>query len=472
MRFLLLFLIYFASLTASAQTSDTNVCHIGFTYNISLNKHWGYGKPIITHVSPYTSAEQAGLKTGDIIETIDGIPTQELTSDMLPLLFNSAEKDNTMLTVRGFGQQRTMLIKRTCKPQKAITEDQLATAFAFYSLETTTNRSFTCPFTTKITADSVDFSTFHTFAFSALDPNNSQLESNINAFIQTNLEKKGLLMENEDPDILIQTYYFFDKNPNFTKTNKVSINKEATYRFNGISNRMEAFPFLPSSAAEADAPYLLQLGIRLIDKKTATDRILWECEANELLQEAYDLSIYAGIHIPLMFEQFPCVKHSRNVRFVLNQQAYNYTGISYDIDNLSHVIDVAPNSPAWEAGIRKGDIIEKIGNHKLKYTAEEYTMAYKSFISATMKLRNPASIYTDMNGFRRCMYWDKEKYFEVAKTISKPKYRAPFSYLFAYAPYIQHDTNNICSFKLIKADTDWTLMLRPSLRTAVSLTVE
>ena len=68
---------------------------------------------------------------------------------------------------------------------------------------------------------------------------------------------------------------------------------------------MEIFPFLNPTAAETEAEYLLQFGFRLIDQRDVPGRILWECEANELLEDSYRLDEYARIHAPLMCMQYP-----------------------------------------------------------------------------------------------------------------------------------------------------------------------
>lgn len=455
-----------------AQATSETVCHLGFTYDISQCPQWGLKKPIITSITPYTPAEQAGLKTGNIIESVEGIKTLGLASETLSQLLNPANKDKIVITVRDFGEPKNILLQPICKNRNAISEDQLATAFSFYSLETTFSRHFTCPFSTTSTEDPIDFSSFRTFAFSELDKHNSELETTIYGLIQTDLETKGMRADAESPDLLVQTYYFFDKNPNYMGANRVMVEKETTYRYNTTTQRMEAFPFLPASTAEAESEYLLQLGVRLVDQKAKPGRILWECEANEFLEKPYDLMSYAQVHIPLMFKQFPYVKHKENVRFTLHQQVYNYTGISYDIDALSKIVQVDPNSPAWTAGIRKGQTVKRIDQHKMNSTADEYTQAYKSFISATMKYRNVRTRFTDTNGFRQCMYWDEAYYPKVASALKSAKYKAPFSYLFAYAPYVRPNANNMCTFYVEKDGETTELNLRPSLRTAVSLMVQ
>ena len=110
---------------------------------------------------------------------------------------------------------------------------------------------------------------------------------------------KRQVLDIAQPDILIQTFYFCDKNPNFKGANKIQIEKEPTFRYNFTQSKMDSFPFLGNSAAEAEAEYLLQFGFRMIDKAFVPGRILWECEANELLEDSYKLEEYdlSLIHI-------------------------------------------------------------------------------------------------------------------------------------------------------------------------------
>ena len=62
-------------------------------------------------------------------------------------------------------------------------------------LETTSERTFTCPFKTVVTPDSISFGKFKTFAFAAIDENNRKLESAINDCIEKEMTKKGLVLD-------------------------------------------------------------------------------------------------------------------------------------------------------------------------------------------------------------------------------------------------------------------------------------
>lgn len=470
-RAILSVLLLFAFLTGFAQSR--NICRLGITYDISQSSHWGKGKPVVTGIIPYTSAELAGVKQSDIIIAIDGIQTSTISPKEIEDMLNPAGKNEVLLTLSNLSNpSRQVLVKKECKKSNAITEDQLATAFSMYSLETTGERSFSCPFKTVATADPVDFANFKTFAFAAIDENNSKLETAINASIEKELTKKGMTINMTHPDFLVQTFYFFDKNPNFKGANKVSIEKEPTYRYNFIQSRMEKFPFLNHAAAESEAEYLLQFGIRLIDQRDVPGRILWECEANELLEDSYRLDEYARIHIPLMCMQYPYVKYTRNVPFSVNQKTYNYTGLSYDIDRMELITEVDRNSPAYAAGLRARDVIEKINNNKMNYSAEEFSAAYKGFITSTMKYRDPKTRFTDANGFRRCMFWDTFAYPQVVDAIQESKNKTAFSYLYYYAPYIDPSGSNASTFNIIRGKNKQEMIVRPSIRRSVTVEIK
>ncbi|MDR1623435.1 MAG: DUF4136 domain-containing protein [Tannerellaceae bacterium] len=448
------------------------LCRTGFVCEISRSVNWGQGKPVIIAVYPYSPAEAVGLKVNDIIESIDGISVTDIRDEDIAGLLNPAERSEIILTVTNIeASDRQVTVRKECKRNDAITEDQLAVAFAMYSLESTSERRFTCPFQTTTTGDTIDFAFFHTFAFGPIDADNRKLEEAINASIEKELIKKGLSFNAANPDMLVQTFYYIKKNPNYKGENKVVTNKLPVYRYDLAQNRMQRFPFLSSSAAEAEAQYLLQLGFRLIDQRFVRGRILWECEANEMLESPLRLENYAQTHVPLMCMQYPYAKYSRNVQYKINRKAYNYTGISYDINKLGQVMSVDAGSPAQAAGVIARDVIERIDNHLLNRTADELTATYKQFITNTMKYRDPKTIFTDVNGFQYCMYWDKPSYAQVADAVQNPRSMAPFSYLYKFAPYINPSGVNASTFHIMRGREKLELLIRPTVHEEVMIEI-
>ncbi len=472
-QFLLSILLLFFFLTGNIQAQNPTVCRTGFAYEISNFPNWGKGKPVITEVFPYSSAEQMGLKVNDIIESIDGVSVTAINVADIPGLLNPSGKNEITLTVTNLeSNSKPVSIRKECKRRDAITEDQLASAFGMYSLETTSERTFTCPFRTTVTTDTVNFALFNTFAFGEIEESNRRLEEIINGAIQKVLEQKGLTYKTEEPDMIIQTFYFFNKNPNYLGKNMVMVDREPTYRYNFTTSQMEKFPFLNYAAAEAEAEYLLQFGFRFIDQRYNKGRVIWECEANEMLESAYRLENYAVLHIPLMCVQFPYVKYNRNVQFNVSKKTYNYTGISYDINRMELVSDVDRNSVAFAAGIRPRDVIEKIDEHSMNYSVDELTASYKQFITKTMKYRDMSTVFTDANGFKQCMYWDKDKYLMVASVLQNPKSKSVFSYLYKFAPYVDPSATNACTFYIKRGNNKMEMNIRPTVRTETTVVIK
>ena len=163
-RVVLSILLLFAFLTGYAQNRSASICRLGFTYDISQSNNWGKFKPVITGVIPYSSAELAGVKQGDIVEAIDGVQSAEVSPQEIAQLLNPAGKNEVILTVSNLSiPTKQVMVKKDCKKVNSITEDQLASAFSMYSLETTSERTFTCPFKTVVTPDSISFGKFKTF---------------------------------------------------------------------------------------------------------------------------------------------------------------------------------------------------------------------------------------------------------------------------------------------------------------------
>ena len=172
-RVVLSILLLFAILTGYAQNRNASICRLGFTYDISQSNNWGKYKPVVTGVIPYSSAELAGVKQGDILEAIDGVQSAEVSPQEIEELLNPAGKNDVILTISNLAvPTKQVMVKKDCKKVNSITEDQLASAFSMYSLETTSERNFTCPFKTVVTPDSVSFGKFKTFAFASIDENN------------------------------------------------------------------------------------------------------------------------------------------------------------------------------------------------------------------------------------------------------------------------------------------------------------
>ena len=439
-------------------------CRLGFSYEISNNSQWGKNKPVIMKVYQNSPAEKAGIRQNDVIVQIDDFSVDEISLDDVDSLLTASESFETRLVIHNFTEQaKSVNITKECRSSDAFTESQLAEAFSMYSVESTHDRLFVCPFTTSATRDEVDFSEFKSFDFATTeDASISGIERTINEILKEELIKKGLRYNTLSPDFIIQTYYKFDKNANFRRRSKETESQGPAIRYDISRDRITPFPFYSFSTPESESEYILQLGVRFVDQKYVRGRVLWECEANELMSAPFALNEYATIHLPLMCMQFPYVKYSRNAQYILTKKAYNYTGINYSIYRINEVVEIDFDSPAYEAGIRPGDIIEKIENKRMDYSVEEFTGAYRTFISNTIKYRDIGSRFINADGFPNCMFWDTFRYTQIAKTLKKNKYKTAFAYLYTFAPYVNPERSSTCAFNINRNGEKMKLVVRPT----------
>jgi len=471
--------LYFAFICLPAVIySQEMSCRYGFGYEISNDRNWGKDKPVITSIYPNSPAERAGIKPFDIIDAVEGVPITEDVLDDIYLFLNPQGKEIVELTVKNFSDDaKKIKVKKECRSATSLSEEQLATAFGMYAVEYTQERLFSCPLVTSQTKDSVDFSRFKSFAFFGENDSLPALAMKINNLIKRALTERGLKYDPVEPDLLVMIYYSFNKNPNYKpkpqrkSDNTAEKSTDYIFRYDMSLDRMVKLPFLPPGTVETEAEYILKLGFRLEDRILSKGRIIWECEANELMNEPFSLEHFASVHIPLMTMQFPYLKYGRNVQYRLSKKKYNYTGINYDIENIARVASVDPNSPAAKAGIMPGDIVDAVENKRM-LPSQKLSSAYRQFLVNTLKLRNDSTRFVDANGFRDCMYWDTKKYPKVTKEFNKKDNRTVFSYLFYYAPFINPSGNNTCSFKITRNDEKIEFVLRPEIRSEATIVVE
>ena len=463
-------------LMLAGKAQDVN-CRFGFSYDISSNPHWGYDKPVITSVYPNSPAERAGIKPFDIIEAVEGTPVTENVLDDIHLFMNPEGKEIVELTIKNFKDEaRLVQIKKECRSVQALSEEQLTTAFGMYAVEHTHERLFSCPFVTNQTHDSIDFSTFKSFDFFDNNDNLPELAKRVNETVKKELTNRGLIYNPVDPDLLVQIYYSYTRNQNFKPgANKIMAKdkeSEAVYRFDIVNERMVKLPLLPPGTIETEAEYFLKFGLRLEDQKLAKGRIIWESEINELASQAFSIEEFAHIHIPLMLMQFPYIKYARNAHFRVSKKKYNYTGINYSIYDISEIASVDPYSPAAKAGIRPYDKIDAIEEKRMDRTSQQFTSAYRQFLVNTLKLRDESTRFRDANGYPDCMHWDESKYPLVVKAFNDKKNLTAFSYLFNFAPFINPSGNNTCSFKLRRFKDKLEFLIRPEIRSEITVVVE
>ena len=447
--------------TVFSQTESKTVCQYGFTFEVSMQKNWGYLQPVVLSVTPNTSANAAGLYVNDIIEKINDTPTKGENIETIINWLHNNSTETIQLTISNLKENhQNRTLTKDCRLNYSISEKDLASIYSFYSLEDVQTRAFTCPFKTSVNPEN-DLILYTSFAFANPDINNLTLDKTINDVIQKCLEQKGLKYSEKNPDLIVRTYYSHAANPNF-RSNAQADKLPVECRYNVNTNSMENLPIYYNPLINPNqAKFLLKLGIQLIDNKKKNNLPVWECEANELLQSNYLLDDYAKFHIPLMFMQYPYPKTLETAQFYYSRSRFNFTGINFNMNNLKEISEVAPSSPAERAGLKEGDIIEKINGIKIINNTKTADHNYKQFIYKTMRFRNPDTQFTNAEGFTRCMYWNKMNYASIQDEIRKPEFSTAYSYLFYFEPYINLSGTNIINLSIKRGNQNAEAKIRP-----------
>ena len=451
-RIVSIIILSFLILQINAQTSST-VCRAGFAFEISNNPNWGNGEPVIINITPGSPAERAGLKLNDIILEVNRQGTYLKPHHTIKAWMRDNDESDIEISIRNLETDfRTIRIEKDCRSRNGIDESKLAPVFAFYSLEDVQNRTFHIPM--KITTnENAVFSDYRTFDFAPVEDGTPAIDARISAIFERMLRERGLKRDQNDPDFIIQTFYSYQSNPSYNDNPSNAKNDIPHWRFDIKNNKMVKLPlFSPTEVVkDSDVPYFLEFGYRFYDRKFVEPGEMiqiWECEVKERVKSNYGLENYLETNLPLILLKYPYPGNMNLATYEVNFLQYNYTGLNYDIDNISRVAYVDANSPAANAGIKSGDIIKNIQGVKMSNNLKALTNSYRLFINETMSYRNPNTRYTDTNGYKDCMFWEVSEYNQVAKTLDKKSYQTAFSYLFNFNQYIDWNTPSTLSIDI------------------------
>lgn len=445
----ILFFITSIILSTNAQylniAENSRICDFGLTFEISANPSWGYGEPVVKSVEPYSIADKAGLKVGDIIMEVNRTATYLRNYQTIKNWLQDSKNPELILTIRNINTYfQEYTVNRECKNMNSMNEFALASAYSFYSLENTNSRGFSMPLRVDPNQN-VDFSDYQTFNFIDEGGDVPAVDQRINSEIEKTLLAMGFTRDTQEPDFLVQTYYSFEPNIRYSATKRGGDSK--TWRYDSDAQRMIQVPILSAEDpnAENKGQYVLELGIRFFDSKYIDTQELtqiWDCKAKEYLTQQFDLVEYARLHAPLMMKQFPYSAPKTLAKYVVDFKAFNYTGMHFDAKDMKTISNVDHNSPAYQAGIRVGDVIERINGIKFGYSSDELESGYRRFIIESMPLRDKRTRFIDANGFPDCMFWDRSRYPEVAEMFKKHElYATGFSYLYAFEKYVLGTTS-------------------------------
>lgn len=434
-----------ASLEAQEQ------CRVGLHFRVSPQGTRG-AYPVLMAVLPYSPAAKAGLRAGDVITSIDGIPTVGRSSRLVSELFVRAERAHLVTFERVGAGEQTVLLRPFCKAPEVLTERELALAFAGYSQQDAMSTTFSYPFTFR--GGEANWSALRTFAFAPSSPGSEAIDRPIYAEVARLLQAKGLELVTGQADLLVEAFYSLQPSADSRRDTSQAV---TSVRYAPTAPGVQVLPLLPTSSTAGSA-YELQLTIQLSSPSQPTVP-LWSCEAKERLSEAMTLPAYALSALPVMLQAFPYLPKTTPATYRYDALRYLYTGILYDSRDLSRIADVEEGSPAFRAGLRTGDRIRSINGKRFGISSvERLSSAYRDFLGETFKLRETAELAPGLRP------WETKSFGAVRKALERDPEETIFSYLFFFRPYINDSEHTLLLFDIERAGRSYSLSIAPELR--------
>lgn len=454
--------------TWSASAERLQLCYHGLRLEISQDKHWGYGLPIITSIDRYSPAEHSGLAIGSIVKQIDGIATEGLTLEQVYAMLESPSREHVLEATSLSQGAQSYLLQRSCRPLGSLSEQDLAQLFAHYSVEDTRMLLGGYPYTYS-SSSMIEPGSLRTYAFAPSSAESEAIDRELNGLIGEILSKMGLRETIDSPDMLIYTDYSL--NPMESDSTYSSAGKPYSWRFNTRTREIDPLPLLEANSPDALARYQLSLGITFVRPDT-TQQTIWRVEARERLSAPLNLVEYARHSLPTMLRFSPKSEPQGQTTYLMQTLRYQYTGLIFNRKDLSQIIDMDLDSPAARAGIRPGDVIRSINGRRLEgKSLEALFAAYESFIEETKPLREQsAPLYNTPHGDQGLAPWAKEAYTEIARQIERQDDNAFFAYLFSFRPWIQEHTDAPLLIEIERPGGRYRIEVMPEIRDASYIT--
>jgi hypothetical protein len=447
-------------------------CYFGFSFEISNNNAWGYGEPVITQVDPYSNAAKAGLKQGDIIMEVDGKATYLRHYDLIASWIFENSSREVKFTIRNLNNTfKEVSVSRYCRNSDAVPESELADWYSLYSVEGNNTRHFSLPAKVRVYPE-VDFSDYYTYDF-VFKGKTSEIDDYIVHQIEKGLSRRGLIRNVNDPDILIQIYYSYEPNKNCIADPAME-SKVGQMRYDVDLQRMVKVPAdsVRNGSDVSRMKGLVSFGFQFFERKYIRPGQLtqiWDIELQEYIAGSYSLLDYCQMHVPLMIAAYPYQNAASEMKYSVDFKEYNYTGISFNRQDLCTIESVDQDSPAFMAGLRQGDKVVSVNDIQFARSAFDSKNAYADFLRETMVLRDVSSGFYNEKTRDYSYPWNARSYSKIAKELKKNAYLAGFSYLFAFERYVNMTASPELVFVVQRRGRIFRIKVLPEKRKSANL---
>ncbi len=302
-----------------------------------------------------------GLEIGDRITKINDIPVSELTNwhDHIkgePGTFVKLEVErfcNKTVTISDIPR---VLIRN----EKCVTEEQ------YISIGIGDSQKFISSMSV-LHDKSRDMFRYKTYDFEYTSQNDPLLEKELFRILGGQLDAKGMTRKQEDPDLLIVMTFFEGTKEQYVPPQQIISSKiEKSYNI--------FWGYIPVALTESqstpgytDITYINSFAFKCLDAKeigtSNVPPVVWSGSRSFSTKEKISLIDSCNIHLSWMMLQFPETWDHNSERGYT--RLYPYTGLIFNLDNTLIIEEIVPNSPAFKAGLKKGDKILSINGIRL-----------------------------------------------------------------------------------------------------------
>ncbi|MBE0679983.1 MAG: PDZ domain-containing protein [Bacteroidales bacterium] len=221
---------------------------------------------------------------------------------------------------------------------------------------------------------------YMTYDFEFLSQDDPLTEKTLLFKLEGYLQDYGLKRDAENPDILILISFYSGQQEQYVPPQQIISTKIHSY-FNWYWGYVPV-PVTESKTREGytKTTYLTNISLKFLDFEnisvSKTPPVIWSASYSEVSPGKKFITDYADEIYKYIMCQFPVVIQENSEDMGGNN--YTYTGLIYNRNNPVIIYDVIPGSPAFQAGLRKGDEILAVNGRKLPESipSEKFIIAW------------------------------------------------------------------------------------------------